>query len=431
MTSRIVLLLGLGALSASAREKVTLPPELSAYTLHAAPAPGGLLLRKGDRLALCGDSITEQKMYSAIIESYLAACVPELAVTCRQYGWSGEQASGFLGRMKSDVLRFKPTIATTCYGMNDFRYVPADPDIAAKYRRNLTEISAAFRAAGCRLVIGSPGIIDSVPHWVKTARGTKRDLNLALSNFRNIALEVAQKENDGFADIYQPMLLADLKAKRDIRPDFMIAGKDGVHPGWAGQLIMARAFLLAFGLDGDLGSITWDDTAGKAGASGGHEVLAAGSGRIRLRSSRYPFSPEPGKADDDNSIRAGLALVPFDAELNRLTLRITGPKARFYQIGWGATTRRYSAEELAKGVSLAADFHDHPLVPAFRRVWNAVIAKQTYETRQIKTLAHGPEGAADANATFALTEKARAPLAAAVGKAVKPQEHEITITATE
>jgi lysophospholipase L1-like esterase len=431
MTARFLLLLGIGALSASARETATLPPELSAYTLHAAPAPAGLLLRKGDRLALCGDSITEQKMYSALIESYLSACVPELAVTCRQYGWSGEQASGFLRRMKNDVLRFKPTIATTCYGMNDFRYVPADAEIAVEYRKNLTEISAAFRDAGCRLVIGSPGIIDSVPHWVKTARGTKQDLNFALSNFRNIALEVAQKENAGFADIYQPMLLADFRAKRDIRPDFMIAGKDGVHPGWAGQVIMARAFLLAFGLNGDLGSITWDDTDGKATASGGHEVLNAESGRIKLRSSRYPFSPGPGKTDDDNSIRAGLALVPFDAELNRLTLRVTRPKARFYQVAWGATTKRYPAEELEKGVSLAADFHDHPLVPAFKRVWDAVIAKQTYETRQIKTLVHGPEGAVDADATFALTEKARAPLAAAVANAVKPEEHELSITAAE
>jgi len=31
----------------------------------------GLLLERGDRLAICGDSITEQKMYSRIMETYL------------------------------------------------------------------------------------------------------------------------------------------------------------------------------------------------------------------------------------------------------------------------------------------------------------------------------------------------------------------------
>jgi hypothetical protein len=64
-----------------------------------APQPSGLLLRQGDRLAICGDSITEQKMYSRLMEDYLTMCVPELKVTVRQYGWSGERAPGFLARM--------------------------------------------------------------------------------------------------------------------------------------------------------------------------------------------------------------------------------------------------------------------------------------------------------------------------------------------
>ena len=79
-----------------------------------APQSGSLMLQTNDRLAICGDSITEQKMYSRIIEDYLTVCVPDLHVTVRQYGWSGERAPGFLARMTNDCLRFKPTIATTC-----------------------------------------------------------------------------------------------------------------------------------------------------------------------------------------------------------------------------------------------------------------------------------------------------------------------------
>ncbi|MGO9114954.1 MAG: hypothetical protein ACLP9L_37555 [Thermoguttaceae bacterium] len=71
------------------------------------PANNGLLLQTGDKLAICGDSITEQKMYSRVIETYLAACVPELKVTARQYGWSGETAEGFLHRMKSELPHSK------------------------------------------------------------------------------------------------------------------------------------------------------------------------------------------------------------------------------------------------------------------------------------------------------------------------------------
>ena len=82
------------------------------------------MLRPNDRLAICGDSITEQKKYSRIIETYLTVCTPELNISIRQYGWSGETAPGFLARMTNDCLRFQPSVATTCYGMNDHGYRP-------------------------------------------------------------------------------------------------------------------------------------------------------------------------------------------------------------------------------------------------------------------------------------------------------------------
>ena len=40
------------------------PAAFARFNPIKAPAPSGLLLRKNDRLAIIGDSITEQKMYS-------------------------------------------------------------------------------------------------------------------------------------------------------------------------------------------------------------------------------------------------------------------------------------------------------------------------------------------------------------------------------
>jgi hypothetical protein len=48
-----------------------------------------------------------------MMEDYLTVCAPDLKVTVRQYGWSGERAPGFLARMTNDCLLFKPTVATT------------------------------------------------------------------------------------------------------------------------------------------------------------------------------------------------------------------------------------------------------------------------------------------------------------------------------
>ncbi len=417
------------ALPLTARELSPLPADLSAYVLTEAPEPAGLLLKKGDRVAICGDSITEQKLYSVLLETYLTACLPELDITCRQYGWSGEQAAGFLARLESDVLRFKPTVATTCYGMNDFRYVPYDEKIAAEYRKNQTAVVDAFKSINCRVVLGSSGIIDSVPGWVKTASGTKEELNLSLSKFRNINIEVAKATGVSFADLYQPMLLANHAAKLRYGPDFRVSGKDGVHPAWAGHVIMTYGFLKGLGVTGDLGSVSYDESTGKAEATNGHQVLSTENGTIKLLSTRLPFSPGPGATDKDDSIRAGMALVSFDDELNRFTFTLKSPKSASYTLKWGEQSRTYTADQLKAGINLAKDFDSHPLVPAFKKIQDAVAKKQAYETRQIKELVHGPAGKADVEGTFATTETVRAPLEKAIIDAKQPAAHEITLTA--
>ena len=57
------------------------------------------VLKPNDSLAICGDSITEQKLYSAFIEDYLLMCQPVRGVETMQFGWSGETSWGFVARM--------------------------------------------------------------------------------------------------------------------------------------------------------------------------------------------------------------------------------------------------------------------------------------------------------------------------------------------
>ncbi|MDB6133813.1 MAG: hypothetical protein JWM59_2056 [Verrucomicrobiales bacterium] len=394
-----------------------------------APVAAGYYIKEGDRLAICGDSITEQKMYSRIMEAYLTACVPHLGITCRQYGWSGEQASGFVNRLKNDVLRFKPTIATTCYGMNDHRYVPYTEQIGAEYVKNQKESLRLFREEGVRVVLGSPGTIGLMPSWVKTATGTQQDLNLSLLRLRNLDIELAEQEGVRFADVYWPMLTAGFTAQQKYGKDYMIWGKDGVHPGWAGQTVMAYAFLKGMGLVGEIGTLTWNAAAGTATATAGHAVNAATPTELKLTSTRYPFCAPEGDLSKDDNIRSAMALIPFNESLNRFVLIVKNAPAENCAVTWGTKTRTYSKAELEKGINLAADFADNPFSGPFESVSKAVFAKQDYETRQIKQLFHGPEGAADMDATAALTEKARAPLVEALKKSLVPVAHTITIKA--
>ena len=393
-----------------------------------APATAGLLLQKGDRLAIVGDSITEQRRYSRLMETYLTVCAPELAVTVRQYGWSGETAEGFLHRMTNDCLRFRPTVATTCYGMNDHKYRSYDEKNAQWYRERQTSVVRAFKAAGTRVVLGSPGCVGKMPSWVKAATNTVEDLNLSLCRFRDIDIAIARDEGVRFADVFWPMFTAGVAAKQKYGPDYAVAGTDGVHPGWAGQVVMAYAFLKALGLGGDIGTFTVDLAGNQATASAGHVVNSFKDGTLTITSRRYPFcaADEPNK---DSSVRGGMALVPFNADLNRLQLVVKGATAANYKVTWGETSRVYTAQQLQSGVNLADDFAANPFVEAFKKVDEAVGAKQAFETTQVKKIFHGPEGKADMEAAVKKTEAERAPLAAAIPAAFQPVTHTLKIEA--
>jgi lysophospholipase L1-like esterase len=410
------------------------PQELAKFKPAKAPPVTGLYLKQGDRLAICGDSITEQRMYSRIIEDYLTMCAPELNVTVRQYGWSGERAPGFLARMTNDCLRFKPTVATTCYGMNDHEYRPYEEKIGDTYRENSVAIVEAFKANGARVVQGSPGCVGKMPSWVKTANGTVEDLNLNLCNLRNIGIDIAEKEDVRFADVFWPMMTAGVQARAKYGTNYAIAGKDGVHPGWAGQTVMAYAFLRSLGLNGDLGRFQMDLGRNRLSATAGHELLSGGKGEYQIKSTRYPFCPcEPAalaaasypKCESDNlesdaSIRSALTLIPFDKELNKFEFRVSNGKAQNYKVTWGQESKTFSADQLNAGISLVEEFPINPFSEAFAKVDAAIAAKQAYETKQIKQIFHGAEGKADPERAAAETEKERQPLADAIKAAFVP-----------
>lgn len=396
------------------------------FKLKQAPESGPLLLKKGDRLAIIGDSITEQRMYTRIIETYLTVCIPELEIKARQFGWSGETAEGFLHRMTNDCLRFNPTVATLFYGMNDHRYRPYDQANAQWYRNNYAAVVESLKNAGARVILGSPGCVGKVPGWTKSDSYSINDLNYNLATFRNLDINLAQAENVRFADVYWPLFRSVYEARKLYGEDYAAAGKDGVHPGWAGHLVMAYCFLKSMGLDGDLGTISVDLADGVATAKNGHEVTGFSNGTINVHSTRYPYCAE-GAPDRDDSIRSGMTLVPFNKDLNRLILIVKNGKAANYRVTWGSNSKVYPADQLAKGINLAADFAVNPFSEAFKKVDDAVARKEAYETRQIKMLFHGEEGQTDMAKTVELTEEVRQPLADAIAAAFVPVDHELKI----
>ena len=339
-------------------------------------------LQNGDYVAIIGDSITEQKLYSLNIESYLLMCQPKTGLSATQFGWGGETAEGFSKRMANDCLRFKPAVATTCFGMNDGRYSPMDDKKAEWYRTAQRSVVKQLKEAGVRfIVIGSPGVVDADTFRKDPAAAEM--YNKTLAALRDIDRELAKEEGVAFADVFAAMMDVMTKAKAKYGKEYHVGGSDGVHPDRNGHLVMAYAFLKALGVDGDIGTITVDLGKNTASTTDGHTIRSVKDGTVEIVSTRYPFCFY-GDADKPNATRGVIEFMPFNEELNRFRLVVTGIGTAKAKVTWGADSREYTRAELEKGINLAADFLGNPFSEAFRQVEGAISQKQQMETQLVK-----------------------------------------------
>lgn len=415
---------------------------LAIVALLVAPAlsTAETVLKPGDRVAIIGDSITEQKLYSKYVECYLLACsgVPDLAVF--QYGWSGERADGFANRCENDLAGFQPTVATTCYGMNDGSYQPYSDQIGKAYEDNMRRVLANLAKIGVRTtIVGSPGAVDQAffrPGQMMGDQPAHVAYNDNLAHLRDIAKKLSGETKQPFANVHDAMYATMKKAQQDLGSQYPVCGGDGFHPGPNGQLIMAYAFLKGLGCDGNLGLITYDAKADKATGSDGHKVSKSGD-KIEIESTRWPFCFE-GDSKSANGTRSITAFLPFNDELNNLTLKVTGLGTPKGVVTWGDQTKEFPSEKLAAGINLAAEFDKTPFDAKFAELASAVAQKQNFETTMIKQIITGfrnypAEVKADPAVQAALATLSdrlharQKELDAAVRKTITPVKHTLTV----
>src|SRR5687768_12291893 len=99
---------------------------------------GEFALKDGDRVVFYGDSITDQRLYTTFVETFVLTRFPERKIDFIHSGWGGDRVSGGGGgpidvRLQRDVIAYKPTVVTIMLGMNDGRYRAFDPEIFRAY----------------------------------------------------------------------------------------------------------------------------------------------------------------------------------------------------------------------------------------------------------------------------------------------------------
>jgi len=302
-----------------------------------------------------GDSNCEARGYALLVEAYLLMCQPVENVQAMQAGRKNEHIAYFTPRLENDILAFRPTVLTTYFGVPDY---VMDDGAAMRFQTTLDGIVKAFKQGGVRqIVLGAPGMFGADPGHVQR-----------LGRIAKATRQVAEDNSVDFVNVHE--LMTELEAKAE----------DGAQLNQlksAETLIMAYAFLKALKCSGEIGTLTYDWKRDKATATPGHKVLSAGKGTLEVESSKYPFY-----------LKGVSGIVPFNEELNRFVLMVKNAPAPRMEVTWGADSKTFTADELARGVNLSAEFPEHPLREPFLAVEEKIVEKQAFETVAVKDLLH-------------------------------------------
>jgi lysophospholipase L1-like esterase len=392
--------------------------------------------KDGDTIVMIGDSITEQHLYSNYVEMWTVSRFPLWKLTFRNVGIGGDRSPGGNERFKRDVLSYKPTAMTVDFGMNDGGYRNFDKSLFDRYVKGLQGMADQAREASIRVA------------WITPQPTERRDpgeqlagYNWTLEKFSEGVKETAQKNGGLFVDQFHRYLAIMDKARAE-NPKAVIMGGDAIHPGPPGQSVMAWAILKGLHFPSRVSSVAIDlkykETPKTASCRVSGVKVVVEKGDIHGVSFERMDNALPFFPSDAKSI---LQWAPVLEDLNQYGLKLEGlPSGRYEVRLGGKRVAEYTAEELSKGVNLAAPaLAEGPVADQVNAVWKAVKDKNRYFHDKIfRGVILRPRGKTDAKispeelqqqrqATLAKLMERMPELDDAVRQALQPRAHLVEI----
>lgn len=319
-------------------------------------AQGNFYLKDGDRVVFYGDSITEQRLYTTYVETYVVTRFPRLNVGFVHSGVGGDRVGGgWLGpidlRLSRDVFAYKPTVVTIMLGMNDGSYRAFDEGIFNTYATGYQHMIDSLKSnlPGVRVTLIQPSPFDDVTRPANFEGG----YNAVLVRYGQYVKELARKEKLDVADLNASVVAALEKAKAaDAENAKKIIG-DRVHPGPSGHLLMAEALLKSWNAPAVVTAVEID-------AAKVQTVRAENTAVADLKESNGLTWTQNDKALPmpldlkDAVTKLAVQSSDFMQAMDWQPLKVTGLKSPKYALKIdGDTVATLTAQELAAGVNLA------------------------------------------------------------------------------
>lgn len=400
---------------------------------EAAKNKDAFTLRDGDIVVFYGDSITEQRLYTADIENFLLTRYPGRKVQFINSGVGGDKVSGgWAGpvdmRLARDVFAHKPTVITIMLGMNDGYYRPWDDGIfstyADGYRHILEQIQKELPQA--RLTLLRPSPYDDVTRTSEFTPG----YNTALVRFGDFLAKLAEEKHAQLADLNLPVVEALTKAKAADAPLSIALIRDRVHPGDGIHWVMAGAVLKAWGVDPVVTSTSIDFATVKVSVSVNTVITKPARTKTDLTwtqtDSALPLPLPPAETDPLAALT--FQVSSFNAQFNQQLLAVSGLAEGNYELQIDDhAIGRWSSVELAKGINLAS--LDTPMLAQSRLVALDTEQKNSLESVHFSLLADAKD--VEQRDTLTRLETALQQAVQRQRKDAQPVPHRYSLTRTE
>src|SRR5688572_25210921 len=315
------------------------------------PALGAdFALRDGDTVVFLGDSITAERTYGKVVETYTLLRFPERKVRFVNAGWGGDTAAGGLARLERDVFARGATVVTVAYGINDIGWGgKADAEHRQKYLDSVRGIVERCKERGVRVFICSAAVTGTDPD---------KSENDFLQKMCDDGMKISTSRGEGVIDVQRTMRdvqrrikAANAKEADDKKKETLHAA-DGIHLNELGQTAMGFAIIKGLGAPREVSSVSIDAPSGRVDSSEGCSVtdVTAADGTLS-------FTRLDGGLPLNFGLFGGLKsrFIPIPDEINRYTLTVKGLSPGQYEIT--ASDRKlgtFAADRLEAGVNLAS-----------------------------------------------------------------------------
>ena len=340
---------------------------ISATAAHAQQSD--FYLHDADRVLFYGDSITDQRNYTMMIETYVVTRYPRLNVQFTNSGWGGDRVTGGGGgdidlRLSRDLIPYHPSVITIMLGMNDGGYKAAteasDKAYFDGYRHIWETIEKNLPQARITAIEPSPyDDVTRLPGFPVSGGIAYNDVMMAygkwVGNFASENDLTVADANTNFVHMLQRANATDSTVAQQILADH-------IHPSFGGAMIIGEAVLKAWNARPVVASVTVHMDGGKVKLDHSEhtsvQALTSVNGSVSWQQTddALPLPFVQWEEMWGAGPTVGLVIKSSDITnaLNQEPMSVTGLTSGVYSVRIdGSSIGTFTNDQLAAGINLA------------------------------------------------------------------------------